>query len=163
MLTPAQLNWKPDADSWSIGECIDHISNTNQTYFDVYEKIGQGIYQPAFWTRISPFSGMFGKMLIAATEPEAKRKSKTVKVFEPSHSELDKAILEKYEVNNGILISLMKAMDGKDLSKIKIPSPAAAIITYSVKDSIILLVNHEKRHYNQAVKVMKNSGFLKLS
>ena len=34
-LSPAQLNWKPSAERWSVGQCFDHLITTNRTYLPI--------------------------------------------------------------------------------------------------------------------------------
>ena len=36
-LTAAQLNWRADAASWSIGQCLDHLRVTNEVYVKAME------------------------------------------------------------------------------------------------------------------------------
>lgn len=31
-LTPAQLNWKPRPEVWSIGQCLEHLCVANEVY-----------------------------------------------------------------------------------------------------------------------------------
>ena len=33
VLTVPQLNWKPEAEIWSVGECINHLVVTNELYY----------------------------------------------------------------------------------------------------------------------------------
>ena len=31
-LTSEQINWKPAAESWSVGQCLDHLIKANERY-----------------------------------------------------------------------------------------------------------------------------------
>ena len=53
-LSATQLNWKPHPESWSIGQCLDHLITTNNTYFPMLEQIAQGKRKPTLC--ITPFS-----------------------------------------------------------------------------------------------------------
>ena len=38
-LTPAQLNWKPSAERWSVGQCFEHLLNSNKGYFPIVDSV----------------------------------------------------------------------------------------------------------------------------
>ncbi|HSW54918.1 MAG TPA: DinB family protein, partial [Ignavibacteriaceae bacterium] len=38
-LSETQFNWKPQADKWSVGECISHLVKTNNLYLTKIESI----------------------------------------------------------------------------------------------------------------------------
>lgn len=65
-LTNAQLNWKPSAESWSIGQCLDHLIKTNEQFYPEFEKLAAGTRQNTFWENWSPLTGFFGRFLINA-------------------------------------------------------------------------------------------------
>ena len=46
-----------------------------------------------------------------------------------------------------------------DSTKIIITSPVASVITYSLADAIQLMSVHERRHFQQAERVMQAQGF----
>src|SRR6185369_8678955 len=50
-LTPAQLNWKPSADRWSVAQCFDHLLTSNKGYFPTIEGVIAGV-KPTFWQRM---------------------------------------------------------------------------------------------------------------
>src|SRR5437764_13724279 len=75
-LTPAQLNWKPSAEQWSVGQCFEHLIKTNEPYARVIEGVVRGERRAGAWERLSPLSGFWGRMVLRAVAPEAARKSK---------------------------------------------------------------------------------------
>jgi hypothetical protein len=46
-----------------------------------------------------------------------------------------------------------------DIDNTVITSPAAAIVTYSLRDAFQFLIQHEHRHVNQAIRVKGNDNF----
>ena len=44
-LTSEQLNWKPNSETWSIAQNIDHLTVINKTYFPVINSIRKGTYK----------------------------------------------------------------------------------------------------------------------
>ena len=59
-LTPAQLNWKPSAEQWSVGQCFEHLIRTNRGLLPALEQSARGEHRQTLWQRISPLSGLFG-------------------------------------------------------------------------------------------------------
>ena len=41
-LTPAQLNWKPSAEQWSVGQCFEHLIRTNRGLLPTLETVVNG-------------------------------------------------------------------------------------------------------------------------
>src|ERR1044071_8358835 len=62
-LSAAQLNWKPSAEQWSVGQCFDHLIVTNSTFFPDMERVAVGTFKSDLWARVSPFSGYFGRYI----------------------------------------------------------------------------------------------------
>ncbi len=154
-LSPDQLNWKPAADSWSIAQCFDHLIVTHRQYFPVLEAMAQSRYSPSFWTRISPFSGLFGRLLIKTTHPDNAKKAKTSPKAYPSESTIDADILEQYTKHQQELADRLNKLPANiDLKKTIIPSPLLEAITYSLDDCLTIFEVHGRRHFNQARRVM---------
>ena len=50
-LNAEQLNWKPNAETWSIAQNIDHIIKLNNSYCTVFENLKQGKNKLPFISR----------------------------------------------------------------------------------------------------------------
>lgn len=158
-LTTQQLNWKPNPDKWSVGQCIDHIITSNRLYFKIFESLLDGTKPSNLWEKIPFLPGFFGKMLINTTKPIPEKAYKTVPVFEPSKSAVPGDILTTFLETQKELVDLIKKTDTLDHKTTIITSPATKVITYSLHDLCIILSGHEERHLNQARNVMKMAGF----
>jgi hypothetical protein len=55
----------------------------------------------------------------------------------------------------------MKGTLGMPLEKIIVTSPVASVITYSLMDAYTIMALHNRRHFNQAKRVMETGGFPK--
>jgi hypothetical protein len=158
-LSLEQLNWKPDPESWSIGQCLDHLIVADCLYFPTFKKITERKYKMTGWQRWSPFSGLFGKILVSQLQENAKRKVKTSKIFYPSASEIDAGIMERFQKHLDSLVEYIGEFRDVDLDKIYIASPFSKFITYSLRNAVALLIPHLHRHINQAIKVKSREGF----
>jgi hypothetical protein len=158
-LTPQQLNWKPSAGQWSVGQCFDHLINANAAYFPTFEKVLSGQKNNTLWESLPWLPAFWGKMLIKAVSPESTRKLKAPTIFTPSSSNIDGHIIRRFIEQQDQVVRYMKATQGFDVDTIKISSPVTNLITYSLMDAYRIIVAHEKRHFLQAVRLSQMDGF----
>lgn len=164
-LSTDEINWKPNSKSWSIGEVIDHLIITNTAYFKIPNIISDPKFKPSFLTKL-PFianmiGNMIGNMILKSVDPNTERKVKTFKSFSPSSSKVDGEILETFKETQLKLDELIDKNQQLILDRKIIPSPINKHIIYKFDTVIDILVNHQKRHFNQANNVlteMNNNG-----
>ena len=147
------MDWKPDAKTWSINECFDHIIQSNQKYYDIFDAIERGTYKGGTWVHFLVLPRLLGKMVLKLVSPDYKGKSKTSPLFYPLQSSYGKNITMDLLEENNILIEKIKKCKEDVLDKIIVVSPVAGFVTYSLRDCITILVEHEKRHYHQAMNL----------
>ena|SRR6185369_9267215 len=157
--TAQQLNWKPDANQWSVAQCIDHLVTANAAYSPIFEKVLNGEKKNTFWESLPWLPSVWGKVLIKSLDPESKRKLKAPKVLQPSSSNMDEAVVSRFIDQQNQLIRYMTATEDLDLEGIIISSPVTNLITYSLMDAYRIIVTHEKRHILQATRVTEMEGF----
>ena len=159
-LTLQQLNWKLTSGSWSIGQCLDHLIVSDCLYFPVLKKITEGQYRMTIWESWSPFSKICGRMLTDRLQEQVKKKMKAPKVLLPSVS-IDTGISEHFHKHLDSFLNYVSGCDKVNVDKIIITSPAIKFVTYSLRDAITFLIQHEHRHINQAIRVKMNEAFPK--
>ena len=158
-LSPAQLNWKPAPDRWSVGECLEHLITSNSLYFGIVEAILAGPYSKPFFGRVPGYPGMCGRMLVNTVSPQTARKVKTMQVFEPARSTVDADEVARFTEHQGRLLELIRKSERLDLEETIIASPATSMIVYSLLDAWRLIAAHEARHLGQARNVAAMDGF----
>ena len=158
-LTAQQLNWKPSTEGWSIGQCFDHLIAANTAYIPIIEQVLTGTKQRTSWEKIPLLPNLFGKLLIKYLSPQSTRKLKAPEVFKPSSSSIDEGIISRFIDLQKQMMLLMKGTEGFNPGQIKITSPALRFITYSLMDAYQIVVVHEKRHVQQAERVLAAKGF----
>src|SRR5438045_3294873 len=87
-LRAEQINWKPNAESWSVGQCFEHLIKINSAYFSEFESIIKNERKQTFWENYSPLSGIWGNLLYKSLSPKATRKLKAPKIATPSASDI---------------------------------------------------------------------------
>ena len=159
-LSSAQLNWKPAAKSWSVGQCFDHLITTHSLYFPLFQQLENGKASASFWERYSPLSGSFGNLLIRAMHPQNPKRMKTSAKAEPSSSEIDSRIVDRFCEHQSQLIDRIQKVPAElDLVKTIITSPLLGFVTYSLDDCLTIFVVHGQRHLGQARRVTEVEGF----
>jgi len=158
-LSEAQLNWKPAVDSWSVAQCFDHLITTNAAYFPVLESIAKGEKKTTMVERLPLLPKLWARLFIKSLDPKATRKLKAPASFQPSASDLSKSIIDDFVDHQRRVVDSMEATKKMNLDRIVITSPAAPVITYSLMDAFRILVIHEQRHFQQAMRVREDSSF----
>ena len=158
-LSAAQLNWRPGAEQWSVGQCFEHLIKTNRSFFPTLERLARGERKSGTWERLSPFSGFFGKIVLKSLRPESSRKFKAPRGLRPSASDVDAAVIEQFAAHQAELAELMKATENLDLKKTVVTSPISGFVTYSLLDAFRIVVTHERRHFEQARRVTESEAF----
>jgi hypothetical protein len=158
-LTSAQLNWKPSAEQWSVGRCFDHLIKTNRTFFPEMERVAAGAFKSSLWARVSPFSGLIGRLIIGSLDPVKGRKTKAARVFLPASSDVAPDVLERFASHQEELARRMRATACVDLRRTMVTSPVTAVATYSLLDAYRIIVGHERKHFGQARRVTEAEGF----
>lgn len=159
-LSRRQLNWKPDAKSWSIAQCLDHVITTHDLYFPLLTRLADGTAKPTFQERFSPLSGLWGRMLIGIVSPDNAKKVKTTSKAAPSSSEIDEHIVERFARHQQQMIEHLRRLPTSiDPEKVIITSPLMAIVTYSLAVTFTIFTAHSQRHLDQAARLLEHDGF----
>ena len=161
-LSAPQLNWKPAEKSWSVAQCFDHLITVHSQYFPLFERMAAGDLRRSFWEKASPLSGFFGRFLIKAVRPDNPKKVKTTAKAQPSTSEIDGAIIERFAEHQTQMIDHLRDLPRDiDTTKTIITSPLLGFVTYNLDDCFTVLETHCKRHFGQAKRVTETEGFPK--
>ncbi len=161
ILSAEQINWKPDAKTWSIGQCFEHLIITNSLYFPAIQKVIDGNHHNNFFSKIPFSTNLIAVLMKNSLKPEQPRKMKTFKIFEPTTSNISNTIFEDFAENNQELIRMIEAAKDLDIHKIKIAEPLNVALNLRLDDAFEILMLHEKRHFLQAERILRTKGFPK--
>jgi len=152
-LSVEQLNFKPNAQTWSIAQNIDHLIVINETYYPVINSIREGNYKTPFLAKLGFMVSFLGKTILDAVQPDRKKKMKTFPIWEPAKSEISGDILSRFEKHQTDLKNLITG--SKDLleKRTVISSPANKNIVYKLETAFDIITTHEQRHLAQAREV----------
>ena len=158
-LSAEQINWKFSAESWSVGQCFEHLIKINSAYFPELETIIKGDRKQTFWENYSPLSGIWGNLLFKSLSPKAARKLKAPKSAQPATSDIRATIIEDFVQHQAKLADKIRQTENLDTKKIILTSPFAKVVTYSLFDGYRIIVTHERRHFAQAERVTQAENF----
>lgn len=161
-LTTEELNWKPDARTWSIAQNLDHLIVVNETYYPALAALKEGTYKTALIAKIGFMVSFLGNTVLKAVQPDRKKKMKTFRIWEPTTSKVSDDILKRFAIHQDEL--KQKIEEAKEFVEkgVVISSPANRNIVYKLETAFDIIVSHEQRHLEQAKELLtlmkKNSS-----
>lgn len=155
-----QLNWKPNAKDWSVGQCLDHLVQSAKAYEPVFDGIINQNVPPNFWRKIPFLPKIFGRLLLKAVSPIRDSKNKTFSVFEPSQSDVSLDVIYRLERQLRFFSAQIDKLKRHDLDMI-VTSPVTNIVNFSLLNALNIVTIHNYRHFNQAKEIMEMNHFPK--
>lgn len=157
------ISLKPEPESWSVCEIIQHIRQFNGLYLEQIDKAiksgetvkanNQQQFKPRFIYR----------QFIRFLEPPYKLKTKTIAPLYPNNTREinpEKPINELKEINLEIDKRIERFRDEQlDLNRIKGKNPILQWVSMSLSEFILVLEAHQRRHFWQIEQtLLKLSG-----
>lgn len=153
-LTEAELNWKADAQTWSIAQNIDHLMLINKSYYPIIQKALQKKLDLPWFAKLSFVHKSVGRMILMASQPDRKKKLSTMPVWMPATGNLSADIVEQFVKHQDEFKQVMEGCRSLLMNNTLIHSPANNSIVYKLSDAFEIIIAHEKRHYEQANESM---------
>ena len=154
-LSGEQLNWKPNSQTWSIAQNLEHLIVVNETYYPVLSALKKGAYKKPFLANFSFIVSFFGKIVLNAVNPDRKKKMKTFSIWEPGQSSAGNDIVSRFKKHQSELQKQLN--DAKELlnNRIVISSPANKNVVYRLEMAFDIIITHEQRHLEQAKEILR--------
>jgi hypothetical protein len=150
-LTKAQLNYKADAESWSVLECMEHLNRYGDYYLpEIRRRLDQSRH-----SRSSTFkTGLLGNYFAKSMLPKEKlNKMKTFQSMNPNNSKLDRSVLDKFLHQQETMLDLLNRAKEADLTKVKTSISISKLIKLRLGDTFRVVIYHNLRHIVQAKRV----------
>ena len=154
-LSHEQLNWKPNPQTWSIAQIIEHVIMVNETYYPTIDGLKSGKYITPWIGKIGFITTFLGKTILNAVKPDRKRKMKTFPIWEPTESQINGDILAQFENHQTELKRYIETSNEFIDNRTIISSPANRNIVYKLETAFDIIVSHEHRHLEQAKEVLQ--------
>ena len=149
-----QLNWRPDDNTWSIGQQFHHMVLTNRQYVAIIEHLAatsgenRKHYAPGFW----------GKFMFKAVGPHSTMNAPVPKPLIPSSGKINSEIVKEYLELQDRFDRALEAAQGKDLTQ-RFSSPFAKLVKLKFGDAIQMVVLHNQRHVGKAAAMLNRPEF----
>lgn len=152
--TSTELNWKFDADSWSILECIEHLNLYGDFYLpEIESRIQSSKYKPDLYFK----SGLLGNYFATSMLPKEKlNKMKTFKDKNPNGSKLERNVIDKFLKQQQKTLELLDFAKNVSLSKTKTAISISKLIKLRLGDTFRVVIYHNQRHLVQIDNCIKN-------
>jgi len=147
-----QLNDK----SWSINQCIEHLSRYADYYLPALEiSIGKAKSIDCAVEYKSGWLGNYFAESMLPESPKSKRMS-TFKSMNPFDGKIRSNVVEIFELQLKNLLKLLEISAHKSLNSPRIPITISPIIKLKPGDTFRFLINHNERHFLQAFKTLND-------
>jgi DinB superfamily len=156
-LTPEQLNWQPEVNAWSVGQCLEHLCRMNEVYLPAILSALLGKSSRAV-SDITP--GWFGRWFIRSyiePSPNTKR-APAPKMIVPG-ARVESSVLDRFLRTNQAARELVRDASNCDVNRIRFRNPFIPIIRFTVGTGLEIVSKHERRHLLQAQRAKSSSGF----
>jgi hypothetical protein len=158
-LSEQQFTWRPAPESWSIQECLAHLTMVGLNEIRLLEAAIQAARARGL-TGNGPFRyGWIERRILKATEPPARRRFSAPRRFRPVHGQPVTAILPTFLHVQREFIRMAELSKGLDLARVKVPTPMSRLIKFSLGITLAQAAAHERRHLDQARRVRQNPAF----
>jgi hypothetical protein len=158
-LSENQLGWTSTPGSWSIAQCLDHLTVSSAGFNPYFNNALERGRKKAPTAGLVPYRPSFmGGWLIKQLVPEATRKVPAPKIFRPSDAPVPGAV-EKFLKQQSEFLSYVRDTKGIDYNKTRLRSPVTPIVRYSLADAFVIIVVHNWRHLGQAQRMRDTPGF----
>ena len=159
-LTEAQFHFSvAPGQSWSIGQCLDHLATMNTVYGRPLGEAVETARQKGLAGGSAIAPSFFGRKFIASLEPPVKRKVGTPKVGVPRSSSSRDEIMRAYRASHDTLREIVRKSEGIDVNRATFQNPFLPLVRMRVGTGLRVLTAHERRHLWQAEQVRAAQAF----
>jgi hypothetical protein len=156
-LTDEQFIWRPDQNSWSIAECLDHLNSTARVYLPALDEgisdaIRRGVYGEG------PFKyNWLGRLSVRFSDAPIRLKAS--EEVQPGPGRTRREILAAFRAYQVQYIDRLRQANGVDLARARVRMPVASWLKIPLGSGIAVVVSHSRRHLAQARRVTEQDNF----
>jgi hypothetical protein len=159
-LTEERFNWQPQRGSWSVGQCLDHLTRSNRLYLDELEIALVSAREAGLERQGPPDLGRIGRWFVRQMEPTNPRKIRTSRKQTPPERTMKEATLAAFGGEQQRAIDFVRASAPYDVSSVRFRNPFAfGLRAFNLATGIEVIAAHERRHLAQAARVVAHPAF----
>ncbi|HZP83709.1 MAG TPA: DinB family protein [Chthonomonadaceae bacterium] len=159
-LTPAQWNWSPAPDQWSLAQILDHLNKTGHQVLPRFETALESLRAQNLRSD-APFRySLVDRWFLRILRPNPPMKVPVPAIFVPN---ADPAALTDtlptFLALQDKLLQFVEAANGFDLGRVKVPSPVSPLVRLSLGAYLEGTAGHEQYHWLQARALRAHPNF----
>jgi len=156
-LSEPQLNWQPAPNSWSIGQCLDHLCATTDAYLPpILAALKSKPDSPVDEINPGWLGGWFLRTFVEPS-PNGKRVPAPAKIQPASAVPL--SVLDRFLTGNQDCRSLLLAAQNKNINRLRFWNPFIPGLRFTVAAGLEIIPAHQRRHLLQAQRVRTSAQF----
>ncbi len=164
-LSDQQLNWKPNAKSWSVLEVFAHLNATARYYQNIIHKkiLENNDTEPATVFVSSPLGKATWSLVKLGKMRNIKRRVKSARVFNPEYFglEITAGEIDQFMDYAQSMIGILELAENVNLRRIKLPMAVSKFVHLRLGDALMFHVYHTDRHIEQINTLIKHPKFPK--
>ncbi len=137
---------RPRPRSWNAVECLAHLNLSIDPYFPLWAKSFGEARQIASSEAGTYLLDFWGRVLVWTLEPPPRFRFPTGLNFKPVSGGSPEQVLADFLLRQSKVLDVLKRARGYAVEQIKITSPFASSVRYSIWSSFCVTASHERRH-----------------
>ena len=151
---PAAALRRPRPQSWNAVECLTHLNLSIDPYFPIWAREFEQAPQMASGETQSYRLDFWGRVLVWTLEPPPRFRFPTGPNFQPISAGPPEQVLADFLSRQRKVLDVLKQARGYAVEQMKITSPFASKVRYSIWSSFCVTASHERRHLWQAERAL---------
>jgi hypothetical protein len=151
--------WRPDARSWSVAECLDHLATGNRIYLDAMAGPAARALRSGRTRRRPATPGLVGGWFVRALEPPvpSSRRMRAPARIRPRKGPSMHDALEQFIASHARVRDFLRTYADIDLAGVTFPNPFIPGVRFSLATGLHVLAAHTRRHLWQAWNVRRSA------
>jgi hypothetical protein len=148
----AVLGKRLEPGSWSVTECLDHLTQTTRSFLP---EISLAISEARKLTKNRRLrTGLVPSLLIRSLNPPYRIRFKVLPQITPRNLDSQTAWIN-FVNSQSQLLEVLSSAAGLAIDEVRIKSPVYARISYNIFGAFRMLVAHQSRHIWQIEQILK--------
>ncbi len=156
-LSEERGRWRAEVGSWSVAQCLDHLTTANQVYLNAMKEPAMRARAAGRLRRRPALPGFVGRWFATKMEPPVKAsfKMKAMRKIKPGASPSLTDAFSRFLLSQDEIREYICTNADLDLAGIRFPNPLISGIRFSLATGLHVIAAHERRHIWQAWRVRR--------
>jgi hypothetical protein len=153
-VAPDQWALRTDPARWSVAECVEHLNTTSRAFLPPLRQAVEaarrlGSPAPARYRR-----DVMGWLLWRMLPPPVRMRVRAPAAFVPGATAPREQMVAEFAGLQDQLVDTVRSADGLPITGVRIVSPFASNMRYSLYSALTIVAPHQHRHLWQAEQLL---------